>query len=195
MTKTTFGDQQNPDEPDWVTELIDDIDDVDPPPALVREVMARIARPSESTTSGWGRPRRFSGGTVMTKKVLWAVAAAAVLLIAVMAITGFPPTGKGVEGTIGAAKRYQAEQISNKDVKLQDPELQTLLQSDAWARVTRDKAAWNALTNKEVQRLFTAPGVQGALSNQTVMDALSVQSVQQALAAPGVAAALSSQGV
>ena len=45
-----------------------------------------------------------------------------------MRMTGYPPADKGTEGTIGAAQRYQAPQIANQDVKLQDAELQSFMQ-------------------------------------------------------------------
>jgi hypothetical protein len=193
MTENIFRGQQEPGEPDWIDGWLARVDPVEPPPGLVRDVMAAIAQPQP--IDGRQRPERFRRETVMAKKVVWGAAAAAVVLIGIMLITGFPPAGYGVEGTIGAANRYQAQQISDKDVKLQDSELQALLQSDAWTRITRDKAAWSALTSKDVQRFFAAQAVQSALSNQAVLNALSIQAVQQALAAPGVASALSSAAV
>ena len=48
----------------------------------------------------------------MAKKVLIGLAAAAAILIGVFAATGWPPAGLGMQGTVGAAKRYQAQQMS-----------------------------------------------------------------------------------
>ena len=66
----------------------------------------------------------------MRTKVLWGLAAAAAIVLAVLAYTGFPPETGGSEGAIGAAKRYQAGQIAASDVKLGDQAAQEFLQSD-----------------------------------------------------------------
>ena len=42
---------------------------------------------------------------------------------------GWPPVDN-VSGTIGAANKYRAGQMSEKDVHLQDPEVQKILQND-----------------------------------------------------------------
>src|SRR6185295_2596128 len=102
------------------TERIDGLDEIDPPDTLVTSVMSRIAE--QPTTVG-----RWSGGRVMANKAFWGIAAAAAVLIVVGLVVGYPPVGKGIEGTIGAAKRYQAEQIKKEDVKTTDGELQAFL--------------------------------------------------------------------
>jgi hypothetical protein len=56
-------------------------------------------------------------------------------------MTGLPPVDKGVEGTIGAAKRYQAQQISDKDVVLGDTSAQQFIQSDTFVRLLKDPAS------------------------------------------------------
>ena len=56
----------------------------------------------------------------------------AVALVAYLAISGFPPSGDEVVGTIGGVKkaeRYKSDQISNEDIQLNDAEIQKLLQS------------------------------------------------------------------
>jgi hypothetical protein len=69
-----------------------------------------------------------------------------------MRVIGYPPSESGTEGTIGAAQRYQAPQISNADVKVTDAQLQAFLQSDAFERLKKDKAARAALRNKDFQK-------------------------------------------
>ena len=69
------------------------------------------------------------------------LAAAAVIAIALFAVKGFPPVGPGAEGTVGAAQRYQSQQIEGKDVVLQDAAVQQLLQSDSFRRLISDKEA------------------------------------------------------
>ena len=94
--------------------LLDELREADPPPpGLVREVMTKVR-----ATTNPGAQR--TGETRMAKKALIGLAAAAALLIAVFATTGWPPTVPGTEGAIGAAKRHQAQQMSAQDVKLGD---------------------------------------------------------------------------
>src|SRR5437762_3029817 len=83
-------------------------------------------------------------------------------------------------GTIGAASRYQAEQISKEDVKLQDAELQAFMQTDTFHKLMADKAARRALANKEFQRAVGEPSVRAALASSAVQQALSSQAVVQA---------------
>jgi hypothetical protein len=185
-------DDLNSAEHSWVSKLLDDMGDVEPPRELTRRIMAQIAG-----EQGWFRTSRHTGGGhTMVRKVFWGVAAAAAVLLIAFAVTGFPQVGKGIEGTIGAAKRYQAAQIQNDDVKLQDPELQAFFQTDAFHRLTTDKAAREALTSKEFRQAVADPAVRAALAVPAVQQALASQAVQQALAAQNVLsiqAALASQ--
>jgi len=54
--------------------------------------------------------------------------------------SGLVPPKSGLEGTIGAAERYQSGQITDKDVVLQDQELQAMLQSDVFHKLQTDPA-------------------------------------------------------
>ena len=91
-------------ERDWMEELTP----VDPPPELVSRVMADIKqRGSSKSTPMSGRIHPGRGGTGMAKKVLLGFVAVAAALIIMMLTTGYPPLDRGIEGTIGAAKRYR----------------------------------------------------------------------------------------
>ena len=72
---------------------------------------------------------------------MWGLAAAATITFAVFAMKGFPPAGYGTEGTIGAAKKYQAQQLADKDVVLGDAAVQEFLQSDTFDRLMKDPNA------------------------------------------------------
>ena len=106
-----------------------------PPASLTQTVMQAV--------SG-GRSRHDSleerMGGAMNKKWIVGIAAtvAAALGIYVAAGGSIPP--RGTEGTIGAAKRYQGEQISASDVQLGDQALQTFLQSTTFDKLRRDPA-------------------------------------------------------
>ena len=56
----------------------------------------------------------------MARKVMMGLAAAAAVVLGVFAVTGYPPIGRGTEGSIDAAKRYQSQQLAAKDVVLGD---------------------------------------------------------------------------
>ena len=88
----------------------------------------------------------------MRTKVLWGLAAAAGIVLAVLAYTGFPPETGGSEGAIGAAKRYQAGQIAASDVKLGDQAAQEFLQSDLFDKLMKDDAASARLLSDPTSR-------------------------------------------
>jgi hypothetical protein len=141
--------------------------------------------------------RRISngeGGGSMSKsrKVLWGVAAAAVIAIGYFAVRGIPPVGPGAEGTIGAAKRYQSEQIAAKDVAVEGAAVQAFLQSESFDQLVRNPAARKALADDKVRAALASPGVAAALSNADLAAALSRAEVQAALANPAIRSALAS---
>jgi len=108
----------------------------------------------------------------MAKKVLWIVAATAALALIAMRLVGYPPVEKGTEATIGAAQRYQSPQISSADVKTEDAQLQTFLQSDLFRQLTTDKTARQALKNKDFQKALQEPAVRAALASSDVRSAI-----------------------
>ena len=152
--------------PDEVTEFLRDVPEVDPPPALVDNVMSAIDHRARIETIS---PTFMTKGRTMAKKVLWSVAAAAAVALVVMRVLGYPPVQDGTEATIGAAQRYQAPQISNADVKLQDAQLQAFLQSDQFRQLASDKAAQEALKNKDFQRALSDASVRAVLSSPDVI--------------------------
>ena len=83
------------------------------------------------------------------KKNRTLIVAIAVVVVAGIAgyavMSGMYPPKTGTEGAIGAASRYQAQQISDSDVSLTDPSVQAFLQSD-----TFHKIATNPVFRKEV---------------------------------------------
>ena len=73
---------------------------------------------------------------------------------------------KGAEGTIGAANRYQANQISDKDVQLRDPAIQTFLQSDMFHRIQ---------TNPEFAKVVRSDGFRSAMQSEAFRTLLADQ--------------------
>jgi hypothetical protein len=160
---------------DEITTALDDLPEVDPPSTLVQNVMSTIAsRGAAPAVHSLVIPTKR--GEIMAKKVLWIVAAAAAVALITMRFVGYPPVEKGTEATIGAAQRYQSPQISSADVKTQDPQLQAFLQSDLFRQLTTDKAARQALKNKDFQRALSDPAVRAALVRPDVRDAIAAMS-------------------
>jgi hypothetical protein len=155
--------------PDEVTEMLRDLPEVDPPPALVDNVMSTIVRRARIETMS---PTLVTKGRTMAKKVLWSVAAAAAVALVVLRVLGYPPVQDGTEATIGAAQRYQAPQISSADVKLEDAQLQAFLQSDVFRQLASDKVAQEALKNNDFRRALADASVRVALSSPDVVAAI-----------------------
>jgi hypothetical protein len=156
---------------DEMSEILEGLPDLDPPSTLAGTVMSTIA----------GLPRRHPAqppatlnrkGRTMAKKALWIMAAAAALALIVMRLTGYPPVDKGTEATIGAAQRYQAPQIASADVKTGDAELQAFLQSDLFRQLAADKAAREALKNKDFQQALSDAAVRAALASPDLRAAI-----------------------
>ena len=120
-----------------------------------------------------------------SRKVLLGIAAVAVLAIGYFAVTGFPPTGPGSEGTVGAAKRYQSEQISGKDVVLQNPELQSFMQTDVFHALISDKRALKVLGSETFRDALASQSFRDALANQSFRDALASQAHRPAVKTQG----------
>jgi hypothetical protein len=147
---------------DRLSALLDELGPEEPPPTLARDVMARIpALPHR----GAAPVLRFTKGQPMTRKIIWGVAAAAAVALAVFSVKGFPPTGAGTEGTIGAAKRYQAPQLSEKDVTLGDASAQEFMQSDTFARLLKDPAAVKLLSDAKFVAQVKDANVRFTLAN------------------------------
>jgi hypothetical protein len=104
-------------------------------------------------------------GGLMRTKVLWGLAAAAGIVLAVLSYTGFPPETGGSEGAIGAAKRYQAGQIAASDVKLGDQAAQEFLQSELFDRLRKDETVVAALSNPAIAKALSDPALMKALGD------------------------------
>src|SRR6476620_4099069 len=94
MNPREFDERVSQAEPDAVTRCLGELRQVDPPPEMVGEVMARVGRGHQrSLGDRW--PTGFAQGRTMAKRALWGIAAIAAVLFVAMKITGFPPTPNG----------------------------------------------------------------------------------------------------
>jgi hypothetical protein len=187
-----------------IASLIDELEENDPPAALAPAVMSRVRAAqgrvaecddSRMATAGpmqdvrWGS-RRFNGGMSMARKAMWAVGAAAALALAVFAIRGYPPVGRGTEGTIGAAKRAQTEQIAGKDVVLGDARAQEFLQSEVFDRLMKDPNARQMLSNASLRVALADSAFRASLASSDLRSALASSELRMALANADLRAAL-----
>jgi len=108
----------------------------------------------------------------MTRKALWGLAAAAAIAFAVFAYTGFPSVGRGTEGTIDAAKKYQAPQMATSDVKLGDAAAQEFFQSEAFDQLLKDPEARTLLADAELRGQMADRSIQAALTDNAYREAL-----------------------
>ncbi len=139
-----------------------------------------------------------AGGVLMRTRVLWGLAAAAAVVLAILAIKGFPPDLGGSEGAIGAAKRYQAGQIAASDVKLGDQAAQEFLQSDLFDKLLKDANARTLLSDSHFRQLAGSAEFRNLLGShelKAMLDAnvLTDANVSAALANDALTSALSSQ--
>jgi hypothetical protein len=184
--------------------LLDALGPAEPPMEFTSHVMehvrhSAIAAEAVRATAPLGSSRpgavaRLSqlmdGGLGMGKKVMWGLVAAAAIALVVMQFTGFPPLN-GAEGTIGAAKRYQAEQITAKDVKVDDS-AQAFVQSDAFDHLMKDDNARQLLSSASFRSALASAGFRQALASPDFAKALASTGFRQALASAGFRQALAS---
>ena len=180
--------------PDEVTLMLGELRDVDPPADLAGSVMARISSQAPARDA---RPElvQTTGGKAMAKKVLWSVMGAAAAVLIVLKMAGYPPPSEGTEGTIGAAQRYQSQQIADKDVKVTDAELQQFMQSDAFRKIVADKALRQALASDDVRFALANDAVRYALKSDDVRLALANDQIRLALLSDEARKALADENV
>ena len=120
----------------------------------------QLARFQLRKTDGVPSGRTLQGEMIMARKTMIGLAAAAAVVLVTFAITGYPPIGKGTEGTIGQANRYQAPQpqLAASDVKLGDTAAQEFMQSDVFDRLIKDEAAQEALSDASVRAALFGSG-------------------------------------
>jgi hypothetical protein len=164
------------DRDEQVTRMLDELGPADPPASLVRHVMARISLDARHQPTGRVIPFK-QGEIAMTRKAMWGVAAAAAILLGVFVIRGFPPVGRGTEGTVGAAKKYEAPQIAANDVVVGDASVQEFLQSEDFDRLAKDPEARSVLTDTAIQAYMRDARFVNAIKDADVRSTLTNQAV------------------
>jgi hypothetical protein len=177
--------------------LLEALGPAEPPADLLANVMQQVkattpAAAASRTAMHEHRHNLTDGGTGMGKKVMWGLAAAAALALIVMRFTGFPPMGDGTEGTVGAAKRYQAPQMTPSDVAVAPDEAQAFLQSDTFDRLIKDEDTRQMLANPSFRSALASAEFRSALASPEMAKALSSPEIRLALSSPELRQALSS---
>lgn len=153
--------------------LLASLGPVEAPPHLVADVLARIvphpAAPQPVRNIVRLVPKR---GVVVNKKLIFSLAAAAVVILAVITYTSYPPATEGTEATIGAAQRAQTPQLASKDVGLGDTSAQAVLQTETWDAIMKDEDLRSSLQDPEMRRMLEDPELQDALRNEAVRNGL-----------------------
>ncbi len=93
------------------------------------------------------RRNHETGGIIIARKAMWGIAAAAIVVLGVFALTGYPTVDRDTEGAIGQAKRAQAQQVAAKDLVLGDPKAQAFMQSDVFDKLMKDENARKMLSD------------------------------------------------
>lgn len=179
---------------DRLDQLLNELGPAEPPPGLVSDVMDRVA---SLANRGSARPSslRTNGVTLMTsRKAMWGLAAAAAVVLGIFIVKGFPVVEQGTDATIGAAKRYQAEQLSDKDVVVGDTQVQEFLQSETFDRLIKDDSARQLLSNRSVRAALSNPELAQLLTDNAVRVTLTNVDVHAAFSNDAMRAQLS-QGI
>ena len=158
-----------------VSQLLDELGPADPPAGFTRNVMARIV--SEGHTITKRTKPLHQEGSAMTRKAMWGLAAAAAIMLAVLSVKGFPTVGHGTEGTIGAAKKFDGQQLANKDVVLGDAAAQEFLQSAEFDRLVKDPGARSLLGAAALQPYLRDARFLTAVQDANVRDAMTDSAV------------------
>lgn len=150
-----------------LTNLLDSLGPADAPVGLVHDVLAQISSQPHSIRRS--TPNR---GTPVNKKILFGLAAAAAIVLAVITYSTNPPATEGTEATIGAAQRAQTPQIAAKDVALGDTSAQDVLQTEEWDQIMKDEDLRTALQDENFRASLLDVEYRNALTNASVLRAV-----------------------
>jgi hypothetical protein len=178
---------------DRLDEMLRELGPAEPPADFAREVMSRVAASGHQNRQGSIVPISSRRDIPMTRKVMWGLAVAAAVVLAVFAVTGFPPVGHGIEGTVGAAKKYNAQQMTASDVTLGDAAAQQFLQSEAFDRILKDRDARSILANADVRQILRNDVIARAIGDREMREVLASNDLARLFNDAEIRAELSAQ--
>ena len=166
--------------------LIDSLGPAEAPPGLVGNVLAQVSHRPQAV-----RPSStIQRGVAVNKKILFGLAAAAAIVLAVITYNSNPPATVGTEATIGAAQRAQSPQIAAKDVKLGDTSTQDVLQTETFDAIMKDENVRTALQDPEIIRRLQDAELRLALQDENIRMALNDPELMRRLKDPALVRAL-----
>jgi hypothetical protein len=168
-----------------LAELIESLGPVTPPPGLVDHVLAQVSHHPYAV-----RQSTFERGMTVNKRILFGLAAAAAVVLAVITFTSYPPATEGTEATIGAAQRAQAPQIAAKDVKLGDTSSQDVLQTETFDAIMKDETVRTMLQDAEMRGHLQSAELRLALQDNGIKQALNSPMLRQMISDPALHRAL-----
>ena len=166
--------------------LIDSLGPAEAPAGLVGNVLAQVSHRPQAVRSS----STIQRGVAVNKKILFGLAAAAAIVLAVITFYSNPPATTGTEATIGAAQRAQAPQLAAKDVKLGDTSTQQILQTETWDAIMKDEHVRTALQDASLRARLQDAQLRSALQDDAIRQALADPNLISKLRDPALARAL-----
>jgi hypothetical protein len=166
--------------------LIESLGPAEAPPNLAANVLGRVSRHSHAVVRS-PLPQR---GVAVNKRILFGLAAAAAVVLAVITYNSNPPATVGTEATIGAAQRAQTPQIQPSDVKLGDTSAQEILQTETFDAIMKDDAVRTALQDADLRGRLQDAEMRRALQDDAIRRALNDPDLARKLADPALVRAL-----
>ena len=170
-----------------LTGLIESDGQADAPAGLVDHVLAKVSHRPYAV-----RPTTFERGVTVNKKILFGLAAAAAVFLAVITYNSYPRPTEGTEATIGAAQRAQAPQIAAQDVKLGDTSAQDVLQTETFDAIMKDETVRTMLQSAEMRVQMQNAALRSALQDEGIKSALLDPGLMRMLKDPALTSALNS---
>jgi len=115
------------------------------------------------------------------------------VILGFVALRGIKVPPEGTEGAIGAANRYQAEQISAKDVKLEDAEIQAFLQSDTFHKLATNPEFRSVVKEQSFREVAGMQVYQTIMENRDQAQSLASKQFVQYLVQPSTVAMVTSE--
>ena len=165
--------------------LIESLGPATPPPGLVDHVLAQVSHRPHAV-----RPVTLERGVIVNQKILFGLAAAAAVVLAVITYNSYPRPTEGTEATIGAAQRAQSPQIAAQDVKLGDTSAQDVLQTETFDAIMKDETLRTMLQDAEVRAQLTSAALRNALADENIRAGLLDPNFVQRLQDPALLRAL-----
>src|SRR6185436_636142 len=168
--------------------LIDSLGQVEAPQGLAAHVLAEVSHRPQALPQS-----TFPRGVAVNKKLLFGLAAAAAIVLAVITYYSNPPATVGTEATIGAAQRAQTPQLAAKDVKLGDTSPQDVLQTETFDAIMKDEALRSSLQDVEIRKQLQSADLRKSLEDENVKKALNDPNIARKIQDAAMIRALSDE--